>query len=414
MKRARLALTLSFGAGSVLNYVFSLALGWLLIPGDFGVVAFAQTLILVGGILLSSGVPWALARTMATVPETDHPALVRGALLVNGAVGGLSGALVLGLFALGPLEPGLETWPVALLVAGSLVLISVAAASRGALQGVERFGSVAAVQTVEVAAKALFGLVLVAAGLGVAGAVAGFAAGSALASLVGAERLARMGIRMRGAVRWPELGQAGPMLLSLVGFSLLLNLDLVALKLISDDRDLAGHYQAALVLANAPYFLISATYAPVLFQRLAQLTDARERRAATLEALRGTLLIAVPIELVLAAAPGTALSTLFPDEYAAGASALRILALANVLLVAALIVNTAMRATGQAGSAARRILVVVALEPFLLAALVPPLGIDGAAIAFGVATAAVLALIAAPLRATSGTAARGASEAATA
>jgi O-antigen/teichoic acid export membrane protein len=100
-------------------------------PGDFGWLAFAQTILLVAGLVLQSGFSWSLARAVANAGVARRATLARGALLANLALATGLGAAVLALFALGPLRPGLETGTVAAIVAFSFPFISLAATARG-------------------------------------------------------------------------------------------------------------------------------------------------------------------------------------------------------------------------------------------------------------------------------------------
>jgi O-antigen/teichoic acid export membrane protein len=389
-------LTAAFAATSALNYLFSLAMGWLLLPGDFGSLAFAQTLLLVAGLVLQGGFPWSLARSLASGPAS--PDLIRGAVAANLALGGLLGGTVLALFWAGPLRAGFETGEVALLVAGSLPFLAFAAAARGAVQGVERFGAFALLQVVEVFGKAVFGLLLVLAGFGVAGAIWGFLLGAAAAAALGGHFLRQLGAGLRGPVVRPSFVLAAPMLGTLLALMLLLNWDLLMLKSLTDDRAVAGLYQAALVLVNLPYYLVSATVAPVLFVQLARHRGLAPTLPELGDALTRSLAIAIPLELALALAPRTALTTLFPDGYAAGSGPLRILAIGNVLVIAVLLLSVAMRAVGHAGTAARRLLLVVAIEPFVLAAVVPRWHASGAATVFAATSGVALLVLAGSYR----------------
>jgi O-antigen/teichoic acid export membrane protein len=392
MRGARRSLTIGFAATSALNYAFSLAMGWLLLPGDFGTLAFAQTVILVAGLVLQGGLPWSLARSMAL---SDAPVgdLVRGAVMVNAALGLAMGAALMALYWAGPLSSGFETTAVAAIVATSCPLLAIAGAARGAVQGAGRFRPYATLQVIEVAAKALFGVVFVIAGFGVAGAVSGFLLGSLGAAVLGLAYVRGLGVRALGAVSLPALRAVGGMLGTLLAVTLLLNWDLVLVKLLADDRAAAGLYQAALVLANVPYFLVSATIAPVLFVELAHHATAASGRKVLADALRRGLIIAVPLELALFAAPGPALSALLPDVYAGASDALRVLAVGNVLIVVVLLLSVALRAIGSASAAVRGLLPVVILDPLALALVVPAAGPVGAAAVFTAASAVAVVVL---------------------
>jgi O-antigen/teichoic acid export membrane protein len=388
----RVAMLLAFAATSLTNYAFGLATGWLLLPGDFGLLAFAQTILLIGGLVLNSGFALAHAAAIVGQPPAERAARVRGALAANVLIALAFAAMLVALFALGPLRPGLEQWPVTLLVAAALPLIAFAAIGRATAQGTERFGTFATMQVLEIVAKALAGVALILAGFGAAGAVAGFVAGGLLATVPALVLFARLGVAPWGPRQRPPLGAAGAMFAALLGLALLLNLDLLALKLLSTaDRQIVGYYQAGIVLANAPYYLASAMLT-VAFTELVRVRRLADSGPLVADALRLVLVFIVPLEVALAVAPQAALRLLFPGAYAPGAEPLRILALGNTAVVLVAVLATAFQATGRARTPGRVLLAVVAIEALVLRAVVPPLGAVAAAATF--LTAALVALAA--------------------
>ena len=393
----RFVMLVSFGGTSVLNYAFGLIMGWLLLPGDFGWLAFAQTILLVAGLVLKSGFTWSLARALVNADEPRRDVLVRGALVANLALAFAMGAALAALFAAGPLNPGLETWTVASVVALSLPFMSLAATASGCAQGSERFDMVASLQVTEISCKVLAGTALVLLGFGVAGAVAGFLIGAIFATALGFYHLVRgLGVRLwslsEGGLEPPALRLAGPMFGALLGLSLLLNLDLASLKLLSDERTLAGYYQAGLVLANAPYYLVMSALMPVLFVQLARFENVPATRGAMGHTLSLTIALVLPLEIVLMIVPEQALVALFPDFYAPGASALRLLAIGNALLILVGIFSTTFQAIGRARVPALILLTVAFTEPVALWKVVPAAEALGAASVF--IAAAGIALLA--------------------
>lgn len=380
----------SFGGTSVLNYGFSLIMGWLLLPGDFGWLAFAQAVILVAGLVLQQGVTWSLARAVANADRPTQGALVRGALLANLAIALTLGAAVALLFAAGPLRSGLETASVAAIVALCFLFIALAATARGYAQGSERFGLVAGLQVTEIMCKVLAGTTLVLLGFGAPGAIVGFLIGGISATTLGFYYLYRSGVSLRGSVELPRIRLAAPMFIALFGLSLLLNLDLVALKLFAPDRALVGYYQAGLVLANAPYYLVTVGFIQVLFIRLARLDNLTATREAVGEALGLIVTLVLPIEVVMMIMPEQTLLALFPNSYAPGASALRLLALGNALLILVAILSATFQAVGRARVPALVLLTTVAVESLVLRVVVPYREAIGAASVFVTAAAFVL------------------------
>lgn len=380
---ARMIMLSSFAWMSIVNYGFGLAMGWLLVPGDFGLLAFVQTLLTIAGLTLNSGFAWSLTAALVGADRSRRAALVRGASAANLLLALLIGALIVLLFALGPLRPGLESWTIAALVVGTLPLLASVAIARATVQGSERFGLLALIWAVETVAKAATGTGLVLAGLGVVGAIAGFFVGALVAAVLALGLLVRtLEIRPWGAVERPALRTARDMFGALLGMALLLNLDLVALKLFApDERALVGYYQAGIVLANMPYYLTTALI-PVLFTQIARLRQVAQSGPIVGEALRLALVVILPLEIGLTIAPQAILGLLFPAAYQASAAVLGLLALGNSALILVAILAAAFQATGAARVPARSLLAIVAVEAVALWAVVPRWYAVGAASCF--------------------------------
>ena len=363
----------SFAGTSLINYGFGLLMAALLLPGDFGLLAFAQTILLLAGLILNSGYAWSLTATLPRAQsQQERGRLVRGMLFSNFLLAVVLSVLLIGLFATGLLRAGLEQWSITLLIAATFPFLSVIAIGRGTMRGVEAFGSMGIIQVSEVAFKLLAGLALVGLGYGPQGAVAGFLIGAALAASLSLVLIAyELKISFRGGIDHISPLAVSSMFAAVLGMSLLLNLDILALKLFSGaDRALVGHYQAAIILANIPYFMTTALLA-VLFPQLAAV-GALSRTAPRLgETLRLILLFLIPIELAFAFVPEFFLLLLFPDSYVAGAPILRILACGNIALILAATFSNAFMATDRARVPATVLLLIVTIEAIGLVILVP-------------------------------------------
>lgn len=391
---ARMIMLGSFAWMSIVNYGFGLAMGWLLLPGDFGLLAFVQTLLTIAGLILNSGFAWSLTAALVGADPARRAALVRGATAANLLLALAIGALLALLFALGPLRPGLESWTIAALVVGALPLLAVVAIARATAQGSERFGLLALIWAIETVVKAGAGTGLVLLGLGVVGAVTGFVAGALVAAILALTLLARtLEIRPWGTAERPALRAARDMFGALLGMALLLNLDLVALKLFApEQRALVGYYQAGIVLANLPYYLTTALI-PVLFTQIARIKQVAQTGAVVGEALRLALVVILPLEIGLLIAPEPILGLLFPAAYQASATTLSILALGNSALILVAILAAAFQATGTARIPARSLMAIVAVEAVALWAVVPRWQAVGAASCFGTAALAALVVL---------------------
>jgi O-antigen/teichoic acid export membrane protein len=385
----------SFGAISVINYGFSLAMGWLLAPGDFGLLAFVQSIFLLGGLILQSGIAWTLSRSIVRSDVDDRNALIRGSLLANLVMSlAMTLALVV-LFVAGPLHPGFESWGMLVIAVVALNFVAIVTIVRGAAQGIENFAVMAGVQVLEVAVKAGSGILLVLLGFGVLGAVFGLVIGGIVAAVVGSLYLIRhFEMNMLGPVVFPSLRVTAPMFGALLGLALLLNEDLLAVKLLLlHDRAATGYYQSALVLANLPYFLASSALVPILFTHLSRFETFVETRESVGETIATALIFIVPLEFVLFTAPVFSLTSVFPSSYAPGSTALRFLAIGNALLIIGAILSAAFQAVGRARVPAHTFLTVTVVEAFILAYTVPHFGIVGAAATFASASVAQVVIL---------------------
>ena len=397
----QLVLFATFGGTSALNYAFGLAMGWILRPGDYGLLAFAQTLVLVGGMVMNSAFSMSLARAVARAEEPrKRDALVRGTLLANLVPATAMSAVIVVLFAAGPLRDGFERWFVVAVVALCFPILSMVKTIGGCAQGSNRFSIVAGVDLTEMSCKTLSGGTLALLGFGASGAIVGFLVGAVCAVMLGFRQLThKIGVQLRGSLKLPDPRVSVAIFAAMLGLSMLVNLDLIALKLLSSERAFVGYYQAGLMLSNAPYYLVLAAMTPILFVQLARYGDVSATQQKLGETLALTAALILPLEIMLMAVPRLALITFFPDVYALGAPALRILALGNSLLLLALIFAITFQAIGRAKIPALILLVIVLVEPFALWAAVPSWQMVGAAWVFVAVTfLALFCLVAAYLR----------------
>jgi O-antigen/teichoic acid export membrane protein len=276
-----------------------------------------------------------------------------------------------------------------LAIGGTLPFFAVVAIARATAQGYGRFSRLAALQLVEVATKVGVGLAFAAIGYGAVGATLGFLAGGIVGASFGLWTLVvTFRVPPVGVVQMESPRSAGAMFAALFGLAVLLNQDLLAVKLFAPERVLAGYYQAALMLANVPYFLVSSTLVPVLFTRLARTANLAETWPDLVHVLRLVLVFAVPVELVAALRPELVLRLLLPERYVAAAPLLQVMALGNCALMLTAVVSASFEALGRAIVPARILLVTCAIEAVGLAAFVPQFRALGAVALFAASAAA--------------------------
>jgi O-antigen/teichoic acid export membrane protein len=401
-------LVIRFAVTSLLNYLLGVALAWILAPAQFGVVGTVQALLLLTGLVLGAGVPWALASRAAVAGPNPSGAeraavarLFRSGLLLNTVVGVVLAAVVLVVQVAGlRLIP--STSPVLLgATAATLPVLSFNAVLAGMLQGSRRFGGLGALQSCEVVVKSVVAVVLAAgAGMGADGVALGFLAGACAASAVGLWSLRDL---------WPGRGHvlaalvtfrvSGPFWVGSASMGLLPTVDLLGLQLVGARSGVTtatlAAYQVCGILARSIYYVGDALIDAV-FPFMASRRGTPGSHAWFVAAARWLPLGLVPLQLALTLAPAPVLALFFPAAYADVAGLLRVLNLGAVGMIVAGMLVKGLYANGQAARVASRTAVAAAVEIVAIAVLVPRLGASGAAGAFtlGSWTAAVLLAVA--------------------
>ena len=308
-------------AANALNYAFNLVMLRLLDPAAYGALGALLALVLIGtvpGLALQAVV--ARHTALRAGDRAEVAALWWRTLVavswVSAGLGllGLAAAPALAAFLhLGSLVPAL--W-----LAANLLPLPLVSALQGMLQGVQRFGALAAALLVNAAARLAVGIALVASGRGVAGALAASVAGSALAVVIplALVRPVLRGRREPGtAAPGPDLGasalgrEVGTASLAFLGLLLLTNVDLLLARHYLDPSA-SGLYAAGAVVAKIAYWAPQFV-ATIVFPRLAREVAARRRllagAAAVVAGLGAALAVAV------AAAPDLAVALPFGAAY---------------------------------------------------------------------------------------------------
>jgi O-antigen/teichoic acid export membrane protein len=131
-----------------------------------------------------------------------------------------------------------------------------------------------------------------------------------------------------------------------------------------------------------------------LLPRLAAARDDSDRAAVTRRALIWMSAMALALGGLVALAARPLLTLMFGARYGSGAGVLVLLAGATVLIAPAGVLGTALIAAGRVRPVALQVVVSLLVNLLVLAALVPRLGADGAAVATLICELAGLALLA--------------------
>ena len=396
LPRAFLVIAPAMAAANLLNYAFNLVMSRLLGPADYGALGALLALVLVGtvpGVALQAVV--ARHTTLAGGDVGRLWSRVLMAVVVVGAALGLLTLLVspaiaafLHLPSLGP----------CLWLAAALLPLPLLSAVQGMLQGREWFGVLAAVLLVAAAGRLAVGLGLVEGGLGVEGAMAATAIGSAVAVLVAVPRLRAQGSwerpRPPGAAgwRWPRRGSTAAAgggavataAAGVLGLLLLANVDVLLARHFLP-AEASGLYAAGAVLTKiafwAPQFVVT-----LVFPRLVTAADRRRllgRSAAVVAA------VGVPLVVAAAVAPQLAARLSFGEAYLdVGPTLPLFAAIGTGLALVQLVLFTGMASADRAMY--RLLLAGVAAEAVLVAVFLH----DSVAQIVGAALAVVAALLA--------------------
>src|SRR6266508_617260 len=329
LARAGLMVAPAMAVANGLNYAFNLVMLRLLEPAAYGALGALLAVILIGtvpGLALQAVVARHTALRAGdrrAVAELWSRTLVAVSWVSLG-LGVAAAAPALAAFLhLGSIVPAL--W-----LAANILPLPLVSALQGMLQGVQRFGALAAALLLNAGARLAVGVGLVAAGHGVDGALAASVAGSVLAMLLPLTLLRPMlagrGVPSgappggpavpsgapRPAPTTAALGrEVGAAALAFLGLLLLTNVDLLLARHCLAAEP-SGLYAAGAVVAKIAYWAPQFV-ATIAFPRLA--TEAAARRRLLARAAAVITALGVALMVVVAAAPELAVTLPFGAAY---------------------------------------------------------------------------------------------------
>jgi O-antigen/teichoic acid export membrane protein len=379
-----------FGVGALLNYGFGVALAWLLTPAEFGTISVLQNVQFLCSALLAAAFPWALTAAIAKGPDRGIVAATyRAAFSGNFVFGAFLVTVFLLVQSTHGIVPG-ATVTVVACMALMIAALSVNTTLVGALQGERRFDGFGVMQIAEIAVKIAVAAVLV--GLlhqGVGGVAASFVVGALIASGLGWWAV-RDRLPGRGPIAWRTTSRrALSMGIASSAFGVILTVDVIILSVLGQARGVGAEnvavYQAALVLARAPFFVGDAL-SNAVFPFIAAAKTSAAANGWFVAAYQWVPLALVPLQLVLLLSPTLPLRILFPPAYGTAAPLLQILTVGTLGLLTMEMMLKALNARELSAALAWRVPVTLAAEVAALLIAVPLWGAAGAAIAFAVAS----------------------------
>jgi stage V sporulation protein B len=372
-------------SGYVLNVVLARFLG----PGSYGVYGVVLTLLTIVNLMQTQGVPQALSRSIAA--GADEHGAWRTALRIQGVAS--TGGMILLVVSAPILASVLDDDRLLsglLIAAAAVPSYAIFATIGGVLNGRRDFVRQARMNAVYATARVVcvIGLALV---FDLAGALVGFALAPVIAAL--GLLSARPRGKSAGTFDWrPLVRFALPSIGLALALTATMSVDLLFVKGIISDDDIAGIYAAAQNAARLTYFVIIPA-GVVLFPAMAEAIASRDharQRVLVADGIEGAITVVLLLVAVMAGARIPLLDLAFGSAYEGASTAFELLAPALGCLALAYTLASLMTGSGRPHPP----MVVAAVALVLQVAIEYPLtrayGMSGAALGTLIAAAACL------------------------
>ena len=304
--------------GAFLNYIYQLAMGWLLTPEDYGIVISLLSLLVIFSVF-SSVINNTVTRFVSKESAYNKWGRVNYLwkfFLKRAFILGLAIFVVLALLT--PvisrfLNIGNNWYPITLFF--SFVLTFAIHANLGTLRGLQRFLHLGITGTLLAFLKLAIAAALVYMGFRVIGALLSFAVAGAIGFFVSRYFLRASSTAGNEKVEVSGLhSYAGLAFLALLAFAVLTNVDIILAKHYLSAVD-AGNYSAISVMGKAALF-IPGGIAIAMFPKTSQLFEVSgDHRSLLRKAILLTLLLASGVVIIYWLFPQFIVNTLFLGKY---------------------------------------------------------------------------------------------------
>jgi stage V sporulation protein B len=372
-------LMVAFLVTSIFDYIFNVSLGWLLSPEDYGTYGVSIAFLLLLSLFVNSGFPWATAKYLSE--ENDKK--IKYKVFKSSLVANFFIAITVSiLFLLTYLFLLRENYTPILTV---IILVTIVSSFRftyqKALQGFFMFKETGTIQIIDVFIKLVLGVGLVYLGFGVLGALMGFLI-SGLVSLMFMAYLLRnfKFWRGNGWIDFRVFSFAMPTFFGMLAIALFQNIDILGVKFLTEEAasdELAGYYQAALVLARIPIYLVGVVMI-VLFPFISKYSKSGNENYSS-ASLKFSILFIFPIVLAVSLIPESFIRLMYPEVYTRGSGALSIVALGMGFLGIIYILTQIFQGMGRPRVPVGILVPAVIIQIILLLILTPKAGLMGAA-----------------------------------
>jgi len=304
---------------SIFNYLYQVIMGNLLSRSEFGILGLALSTFFIVSVLLQNTFTWSGTRYMASKPElTAH---IFNAVLA----GNLTLATLLSIAVLG-ISRASSFFGMSVLISATLIIGALLATLNTYIRAYKFFTNMAFANIINSITKLVSSVALVLAGYKAAGAFFGVLIGMIVALVyltkaVGAKISGKPTINLNTVKIL--LKESIFVALIFTGITIIVNFNIIILKLVNLSNSIIGNFNAALTVARGIFFLSSAIV-PVVFSYTSSKDPNREVYAVKM--LRYIIIFVFPVVVTMYINPEIWLSLFFGSKYLASSEVLRLLA----------------------------------------------------------------------------------------
>lgn len=363
----------------LLRYIFQVTTSWLLPPNEYGLLGIIIAILSIAGLILGIAFPWVVTKA---VSEGSGSTAFRSSLLGNVTIGIIFCVIFYVTFFSGTIKLANEYDYLLYCIMLMCILAAIANIYEGALKGLLKFKQIGYVRVLD-QAIILGGVPLIAIGFGVSGAIYSYLAAFAISTVLFWYYC--HGHNFLSSGKWIDANThkyAWPMFIGGASGYLLINIDIIGLKLFSTNNadTLAGYYQAIIVLSRLPLGFILGAVLEAYFPFISK--NVKEKKKVSTysgKVMKYSLLFSLPITLPLVLLPKNVLGIFFPEQYLEGATALSILSIGTFFLIFIFVITRTFQAISKPKIPALVLSICLVAQIALLYTLVPKYNLIGAA-----------------------------------
>jgi len=380
MIRGTIYITCSRAALILSGFVLNVILGRWLGPEQFGVFGIINSIGTTIELILLSSLAKGVSKFIAE-NERSIRSIINGGLLIQ-AISGLFifGVLFFGADLIASLLNDQEMAIYFRMLSLFIPIAGLAFVYESALNGIRYFGNQAVITIIFHITRLIGAIFFVYIGLSLKGAILGLIVADIVRLFIG--RYFCKGLRAKGNYNMKSLVKFG-FQTAMLSFTtiLLVNIDIVAVKVLLKDGAFTGFYNATLTISRMPSFMVGAlgvTLFPLIVKSISENNEELTKRYIS-QSVKYLLLFIIPMTFLISATSEGLISILYGEVYSASARSLSILIFGWAFLTLNMMFNMIILAGDKPYIAVIMGLFLIPFSIVLNLTLIPIMGIDGAA-----------------------------------